>query len=100
MDQDNNKPVYLTEDMTVKTFKFNVYTSKGIRLISFDTFLNATIEYDESGLLHAKILRNYDIGEVILCYYPKNNTADIIIELVPPDICFNTYKSTIYIPQF
>ena len=65
------------------------------KLIGFDTFINATIEYDDSGLLHPKILRNYDIGEVILCYHPKNNIGDIIIELVPSDICFSTYKSTI-----
>ena len=95
MNCDNFKPSYLTEDLSVRTFKFNVQTSKGVRYIKFDTFINATVEYDESNLLHPKILRNYDIGEVILCYYPKNNTGDIVIELVPSDICFNTFKSTI-----
>ena len=69
-----------------------MHTLKGIRLISFDTFINATIDYDDSGLLHPNILRNYDIGEVILCYYPKNTIGDITI---PSDISFSTYKSTI-----
>ena len=38
MNYDNFKPTYLTEDLSVRTFKFNVKTSKGVRYIKFKVY--------------------------------------------------------------